>query len=163
MSVGEEAFNIAIGGALKDTFPEISSLTEHQYKALFNYINRRDVFCVLPTGYGKSLIFQMAPIVAKKLGTAHNFPVNPILLIICPLNSLIDSHVRELKKRGLRATSLSDEDDEQEILNGKFTFVFCNPESIIRSEKWRAMVTSDIYQTNLLGFVTDEAHVVPKW
>ena len=54
------------------------------------------------------------------------------------MNSFIDCHVRELRKRGFRVyTSLSNEEDERAILNGEFTFVFCNPESIIRNAKWR--------------------------
>jgi ATP-dependent DNA helicase RecQ len=99
--------------------------------------------------------------VAQRLGKTHNFPEKPILIV--PLNSLIDSHVRELRKRGFSVTSLSNEEDEQAILDGEFTFVFCNPESIIRRAKWRDMVSSEIYQANLLAFVTDEVHVVPKW
>lgn len=163
MSINEPEFKEAVKEVLKERFPEITSLTEHQYRALFNFIQRKDVFCILPTGYGKSLIFQIAPSVAQRFGKSHNFPEKPILIVICPLNSLIDSHVRELRKRGFRVTSLSTEEDEKAILDGEFTFVFCNPESIIRNEKWREMVSSEVYQTNLLGFVTDEVHVVPKW
>ena len=50
-------------------------------------------------------------------------------------------------------TSLSNEEDEKAILDGEFTFVFCNPESIIRNAKWREMVSFEIYKTNLLAFV----------
>ena len=50
-------------------------------------------------------------------------------------------------------TSLSNEEDENTILDGEFTFVFCNPESIIRNAKWREKVSFVIYKTNLLAFV----------
>ena len=163
MSINEQELKEAVQATLEDKFPDIKSLTDHQYRALSNLIDRKDVFCILPTGYGKSLIFQIAPSVAQRLGKTHNFPEKPIIIVICPLNSLIDSHVRELRKRGFSVTSLSNEEDEQAILDGEFTFVFCNPESIIRRAKWREMVSSEIYQANLLAFVTDEVHVVPKW
>jgi hypothetical protein len=42
------------------------------------------------------------------------------------LNFFIDSHVRELRKRGFRVTSLSNEEDEKAILDGEcreFTFL----------------------------------------
>jgi signal transduction protein with GAF and PtsI domain len=42
-------------------------------------------------------------------------------------------------------TSLSNEENEKAILDGEFTFVFCNPESIIRNAKWREMVSFEIY------------------
>jgi hypothetical protein len=101
--------------------------------------------------------------VARRLGKSHNFLEKPILIVICKLNSFIDSHVRELRKRGCRVTSLSIEEDEKAILDGEFTFAFCNPESIIRNAKWRGMVSFEIYQTNLLAFVlTDKVHVGPK-
>ena len=57
-------------------------------------------------------------------------------------------------------TSLSNEEDEKAILDGEFTFVFCNPESIIRNAKWREMVSFEIYKTNFLAFVlTNKVHV----
>jgi ATP-dependent DNA helicase RecQ len=155
MSINEQELKEAVQATLEDKFPDIKSLTDVQL------IDRKDEFCILPTGYGKSLIFQIAPSVAQRLGKTHNFPEKPILIVICPLNSLIDSHVRELRKRGFSVTSLSNEEDEQAILDGEFTFVFCNTESIIRRAKWREMVSSEIYQANLLAFVTDEVHVVP--
>ena len=60
-------------------------------------------------------------------------------------------------------TSLSNEEDEKAILDGEFTFVFCNPESIIRNAKWREMVSFEIYKTNLLAFVlTNKVHGGPE-
>ena len=117
----------------------------------------------LAIGYGKSLIFQSSSTestVARRLGKSHNFLEKPILIVICKLNSFIDSHVRELRKRGCRADFT---EGEKAILDGEFTFVFCNPESIIRNAKWREMVSFEIYKTNLLAFVlTDKVHVGPK-
>jgi len=48
-------------------FPEIKSLTEPQKKALHAVINRKDLFGILPTGYGKSILFQLFPDVCKYL------------------------------------------------------------------------------------------------
>ena len=114
------------------------------------------------------MIFIMAPLVAEKLNKL-SYPEHPCIIIVCPLNYLIDSHIRELSKRGLcasaRASALSDisMDAEKYVLKGECTYVFCNPESILNNQKWREMLSSDIYQTNIIGFVTDEVHVVPKW
>ena len=90
-------------------------------------------------------------------------PEKPILLIICPLNSLIDSHVRELRQRGFGASVMKNKDDDENIMNGNSTFVFCNPESVINNQKWRDVIASPCYQENLVGFVTDEVHCIPKW
>ena len=67
-------------------------------------------------------------------------------------------------KCGISATCLSnDELDERGILAGKYSIVFANPESLIMNAKWREMLSTEIYQNNLFGVVTDEAHVIPKW
>ena len=46
------------------------SLKEKQKTALESFLCKKDVFAVLPTGYGKrqSLIYQLAPLVAKHMG-----------------------------------------------------------------------------------------------
>ena len=43
-------------------------LKEEQKTALESFLCKKDVFAVLPTGYGKSLIYQLAPLVAKRMG-----------------------------------------------------------------------------------------------
>ncbi|KXJ11319.1 Werner syndrome ATP-dependent helicase [Exaiptasia diaphana] len=53
--------------------------------------------------------------------------------------------------------------DEKGLKNGDYSFVFTSPECLLNVEKWRSMLRSEIYQSNLFCLVTDEAHVVPKW
>ena len=43
-------------------------LKEEQKTALESFLCKKDVFAVLPTGYGKSIIYQLAPLVAKRMG-----------------------------------------------------------------------------------------------
>ena len=43
-------------------------LKEEQRTAIKAFVDRKDVFAVLPTAFGKSLIYQLAPMVAKKMG-----------------------------------------------------------------------------------------------
>ena len=83
---------------------------------------------------------------------------------MCPLNALVKSHIRELNNLGKKACSLSGENiDEEGIFAGHYSLVFTSPEVIINNGKWRKLLQSDVYQKNLFGLVTDEAHVVPKW
>lgn len=65
-----------------------------------------DVFVNLPTGYGKSLIFQMAPLVHA--WNYENFSSNclkkdPIILIVSPLLAWMQDQVKKLVSLGLRA------------------------------------------------------------
>ncbi len=156
---------IAMAESLKEKFPEIKHLKPQQVKAITNFVLRRDVFAVLPTGYGKSLIFQIIPSICSRMAACGlNYPENPILLVISPLVSLISSHIRELKAHGISCAWLNESDvDEDAVLNGRFSIVFTSPKSIVKNRKWREMLRSSIYQKNLFGIVTDEVHVIPKW
>ena len=54
----------------------IVRLTEHQLKALNNFVCGKDSFVCLPTGHGKSLIYQLCPVVVKELSSSglEQFP-----------------------------------------------------------------------------------------
>ena len=74
------------------------------------------------------------------------------------------SHIRELEHHGIKACSLLDPSIiEEDLLAAKYSIIFTSSESIVQNEKWRSMLKSGVYQENLFGIVTDEAHVVPKW
>ncbi|XP_022787695.1 Bloom syndrome protein homolog [Stylophora pistillata] len=136
---------------LENRFPEIDQLTNKQNDALFALLNREDVFGILPTGHGKSIIFQLLADFCHVLSLrGYDYPRNAIVLVICPLKSLIDSHIRELHYHGITATSLTgDEIDESGILKGKYSYVFASPEAILQNEKRRKMLESDVYRANL--------------
>ena len=75
-----------------------------QEEAIVQYIKRRDVLAVLPTGYGKSLIFQLIPRICSYLHDKQfKYPSEAILIVICPLISLITSHLNELSVVGISA------------------------------------------------------------
>ena len=61
-----EACQNAIQFSLK-SFPNISELKSAQEEAIINFVKRRDVFAMLPTGYEKSIIFQLIPGVTKRV------------------------------------------------------------------------------------------------
>ena len=87
------------------------SLTEQQKKALFAALSRKDVFTIISSGHGKYIIFQSLPDVCKYFSLrGYSYPRHAIILVVCPLKSLVDSHIRELRNRGVSATSLSSPD-----------------------------------------------------
>jgi len=47
--------------------PAEFSIKPKQLSALESIIENRDTLCILPTGYGKSLIYQLIPSVFKKI------------------------------------------------------------------------------------------------
>lgn len=155
MDVGE-----AIRSVL-ETIPNIEELKPEQEACLRNFMEGKDVFGLLPTGFGKSLIYQLAPLVAKKLGKP-NANANPVVVVVSPLLALIEDQIKEAGIMGITAGQLGISDD-QDIINGKFSIVFGSPESWILNSKWRGMLSSKVYQDNIIGIVVDEVHVTYKW
>jgi superfamily II DNA or RNA helicase len=72
------------------------------------YLNS-DVLAVLPTGFGKSLIFHLLPalLYAKKDGISKG-PTNilSIVVVVSPLNALIMNQISKLDASGVRASAL---------------------------------------------------------
>ena len=61
-SLSYKVFENAVKCAItKVEIGEISSLTEPQSRSLFNFLYGSDTFVSLPTGHGKSLIYQICP------------------------------------------------------------------------------------------------------
>ena len=78
---------------------------------------QNDVMCVLPMGYGKSLIFHLLPMLlfAKfklrgnllrdwRLNSICTTVVNSIVIIVSPLNSLLSNQISRLNVSGIRAS-----------------------------------------------------------
>ena len=148
---------------------DISMLHDRQLEALHSFVSGEDVFVNLPTGYGKSLIFQMAPLVHVWMNENIS-PVwwkkDPIILIVCPLLALMQDQVKKLTSLGLKAAYVGAEQEPavlQDVEEGKFMFVFVSPESALATERWRNALESDTYQTNLIGVAVDEVHCVTEW
>ena len=74
------------------------TLKEKQLECISSIVcGGRDVLAVLPTGYGKSVIYQILPDVFDiMLGTEKS-----MVLVISPLNALMQDQITKLKDRGI--------------------------------------------------------------
>ena len=157
---------VQCANSICDVF-KVSSFYENQLRALYNFICGEDVFVNLPTGYGKSLIYQMAPLVHSwmhKNISKFCWKKDPILLIISPSTTLMQDQVNMLTSLGLKAAFVTSDQQPnitKEIEAGKFMFVFISPESTL--ESFRYIFESDMYKTNLIGIAVDEVHCVAQW
>ena len=71
------------------------SLKEKQYEVLkLLVVEKKDVLAVLPTGYGKSLIYQLLPPVLSFMNhEGRSSAKNSTVLVISPLNALIRDQI----------------------------------------------------------------------
>ena len=161
-----------------------------QYKIIDAILSGKDVIGVLPTGYGKSIIFQLLPFIHEYL-----LGKETIVIVIAPLNAIIDDQIKSLLKRGVRAgcmrkkeskvenrdirekndwdsecESSDDElhqdlqDDQLSLLEaGHFRLLFMHPECFVSCRKGRNILASEIYKERVTCCVIDEAHLVQEW
>ena len=88
--------------------------------------DRKDVIADLPTGYGKSFIFQLLVPLEQKRNN------HSTVLIVCPLTRIINDQITEVQSIGLSACNLAGNLDKlQDIEAGKFNIVYASTESII--------------------------------
>ncbi|XP_035658335.1 probable ATP-dependent DNA helicase RecS [Branchiostoma floridae] len=144
----------------------ISELKREQRDALKAFVGGEDVLALLPTGFGKSLIYQLVPGVCKKLAETEGSSLfhgvdKPIVIVVSPLVALMEDQVKEAPKFGVLASQLGK--NNEEILQGNVELVFGSPESWLLNDKWRDMLASPVYRKNLVGIVVDEVHVTYKW
>ena len=76
---------------------ELGEFKEKQSKALKELNLGRNAFVILPTGPGKSLIFQAFPILLDHM---ESRPQHSIVVVISPLLSLMKDQVNCLQSKG---------------------------------------------------------------
>ncbi len=125
-----------------------------QREVIDQVLARRDVLCVMPTGGGKSLCYQLPALLLEGL-----------TLVVSPLIALMKDQVDALTARGVRATMLNSTLDpaEQrvrlaEIEAGRYDLVYVAPERFRSGRFVEAMARLG---PSLLA--VDEAHCISEW
>jgi superfamily II DNA helicase RecQ len=81
----------------------IKNLSKEQKSSLKSFCKGQDTLAVLPTGHGKSLIFQMAVLMAREMKRDQL-----IVVLISPLKSLIADQIRECERYDLSSIKLEE-------------------------------------------------------
>ena len=133
-------------------------LRPEQKQAIYTLLSRRDLMAVLPTGFGKSLIFQLLVQVKEILSGK-----TACVIVVCPLNSIVLDQMTEASSMGLTAVSLS-EASLQDIERGKYQLIFASAEEILeKSFLDRLKKSNTLLHQNLAALIVDESHTVETW
>ena len=125
-----------------------------QQEVISHVIAGHDCLCVMPTGGGKSLCYQLPSLVRSGL-----------TIVVSPLIALMKDQVDALVKRGISATlinsTLSPAEQNQRlehVAGGHYSLVYVAPERL-RNPKFLDAIRSTPVQL----LAVDEAHCISEW
>ena len=140
---------------------------EKQYEVLKTMvIDNKDVLAVLPTGYGKSLIYQLsAPIYNFMDFAGSPGDKTSTVIVISPLNALIRDQIVKMREGGLNVSVLrgdrvdtedgSDDhyvslDVPNEILSSiHFDLIYTRPEVLVDNKKVSKLLKTPAFIINI--------------
>lgn len=130
-----------------------------QGEAILNALKQNDSVVLLPTGGGKSIIYQLSGLLQPG-----------VTLVVDPINALIDDQLHGLREYGvdlaIGITGDLDRRRRENLLDrlerGQYLFVLHSPERL-QSPQFRATLTSLAESSVVSLAVIDEAHCVSEW
>ncbi len=150
---------------LKHTF-KISSFRDHQEQVINATLSQQDVFCIMRTGGGKSLTYQL-PSILEGRG-----PSKKITVVVSPLLSLIEDQEDQLnhfcRNSAMSFTSANTADQKQQWANVRdpnagVCLILVTPERVSKSSHLMRELQQLHGQGRLGRFVIDEAHCATQW
>lgn len=154
-----EAIDAALERVLQYVFAK-KSFREGQMEALAQVLQRRDCLVLLPTGAGKSLIYQLAGLL---------LPGRTV--VIDPIVALMEDQIESLRRAGIdRAVGMSSFVTQQGLTDatldmvrsGDALFFFVAPERLQQGSFREALETLTVSVPINLA-VVDEAHCISEW
>ena len=125
-----------------------------QEEAIDFILAKKDLLTILPTGSGKSLIFQLPSLM-----------MDGVTVVISPLIALMQDQVANLNINGISAKMISSQNSQQEnnqtikeLLDNRLKFLYVAPERFV-NEQFKSLLK----EVNINFFVIDEAHCVSEW
>ncbi|XP_018578249.1 ATP-dependent DNA helicase Q1-like [Anoplophora glabripennis] len=140
---------------------QFKEFRSRQLAAINATLSKKDVLLLMPTGGGKSLVYQLPALIDKHL-----------TLVISPLISLIEDQLIALKKLGIGAATVnasSSKEDKKfvhhEMLNEhtKVNLLYVTPEWVAKSKLFMTYLQKCFDKRYLKRIVIDEVHCCSTW
>lgn len=151
-------------------------------EAVRGFVEGKDVFAILPTGYGKSVIYAILPLLfdfmfGKFLESymqcvyyvihVNEGRTGSIVVVITPLIALMVDQKKNFSPTGVTVEFVGKAQDDnaavKRVLKGEVQLVYISPENILKNHRFRDMLLKTNYQQRLVAVVVDEAHCVQMW
>jgi ATP-dependent DNA helicase RecQ len=141
-----------INEKFNEYFPD-KTIKSLQYEIVKNIMDRNDTIAILPTGYGKSLCYQLPYLINP----------NKFVIVISPLIALMEDQKDKLEKLNIPVECFHSNKKKQNIkthtLNNPM-IIFLTPENIANCHD----LLEDLVSNNKLSLIAiDEAHCISSW
>ena len=130
------------------------SFKKGQEKIINTLLSKKDVLCVMPTGGGKSVCFQIPALM-----------LDGITVVVSPLISLMNDQTKSLNSKGISAVSISGKQEYaalktvfKDAAENKYKILYISPEKLENDN-----YTSYLLSLDISMIVIDEAHCVSQW
>lgn len=124
-----------------------NSFRDNQKEIISDIINKENVFAILPTGGGKSLLYQFPATFTDK-----------ITVVVSPLISLMNDQCKYLNSKNIKSICLNSESAVGMGHYVKYKIIYTTPEFIV------SRLHSFMRIKDSIGlFAIDEAHCVSQW
>ncbi len=141
----------------------------YQLEIISACLVQRNVIAILPTGYGKSLLYIIAGLVSINSNDDNRIVLNRIkvTIIVSPLVALMLDQANKILKMGLNAIALTSDviikSIKKSILLGQYSFIFTSPEKIIKNAEIAKIIQILARKNFLQRIVIDEIHCITAW
>ncbi|KQQ81500.1 RecQ family ATP-dependent DNA helicase [Arthrobacter sp. Leaf137] len=151
--------HLALAALAASTF-SLPELRDGQLAGMTALVDGRDVLAVMPTGYGKSAIYQVA---AQYLHSATGRPAVVVSPLIALQEDQLDGLAADLGPDAAVAINSSHSDAEVEAAwqaaeSGTAAFLYLAPEQLAKDT-----TVERLARLGVSLFVVDEAHCVSSW
>ena len=131
---------------LKDIYG-FNTFRNNQKDIIKDLLKNEDVFVILPTGGGKSLLYQFPATFTDK-----------ITVVVSPLISLMNDQCKYLNSKNIKAICLNSETSVGVGHYTKYKIIYTTPEFIVSR-----LAAFHRIKDNIGLFAIDEAHCVSQW
>ena len=158
-----------------DKYGVCFNLKAEQKSVLESVFNGNDTVAVLPTGFGKSLIFQLIPYMIS-IKQSSTCPL--MTIVITPISAIMEDQMRSLVRNDIKAGHLLldgtkfktfelGSDDEiiehnvTELPESNLSLLYSHPEPLVSNSKMRKLLSS--LSNRICCIAIDEVHMISEW
>ena len=134
-----------------------SKFREYQLEIMMKILQGQDVFCMMATGAGKSLTFQLPAVTCRRHGMLATS------IVISPLLSLIEDQVMSLMSMGISAVAIgggATREEEEAAMKGAYSIIYATPEKI---SIWKHGISELAKKVRIVNIAIDESHCLSEW